>query len=332
MTVTVEIESDSSSWNRYVEQSSQAGVFHRYNALSVQADHADAVVHRYVGHTDGDPLGVFPVFELRHGFITTAFSPPPNLRVPYLGPALLNADSWDHHDREHYTREFVEAVLNRTEASIGPWYVHLRTSDCYTDIRPLVWQGFESRSRHTYVVDLSVGPDDLMSSFSNDARSNVTGTDEDAYEITVEGDEAIRDVFRQVRQRYESQDIDFAVPTEFAVDLFEQLPDGVVRPYVLRTNGEFVGGILVLDDGNRVSRWQGGVRVDSDLPANDLLDWHVMTDAIDRDRTEYDLVGADNERISDYKAKFAPELRSFTSMWCGSPAMSLLVSGYRKLT
>lgn len=78
---------------------------------------------------------------------------------------------------------------------------------------------------------------------------------------------------------------------------------------MLRTDGEFVGGIVVLDDGDRVYRWQGGVRVDGyDFPANDLLDWHVMTDALDRGVAEYDLVGADNERISEYKAKFGPVL------------------------
>jgi hypothetical protein len=109
------------------------------------------------------------------------------------------------------------------------------------------------------------------------------------------------------------------------------LPDGAMRPYELRADGEFVGGILVLDDGDRVSRWQGGVRVDDTaIPANDLLDWRVMADGIERGRTEYDLVGADHERISDYKSKFAPELRPFTALWRGSTSMTLFMHAYRK--
>lgn len=332
MTVTIERDAERESWNRLVERSSQTEVFHRYEALEVQADHADATLHPFVGYEDGEPVGLFPVFELRRGFVTTVLSPPPKLRVPYLGPAMIDSDHLDTYRTAERTREFVHGVLDRVDSSLSPRYVHLRTGDRYTDTRPLLWRDFRTRTRHTYVVDLTGGRETVLSSFSSDARKNVTGTDGDAYEITVGGSDAVRDIFRQVRARFERQDIDFAVPVGFAVDLYEQLPDGAVRPYVLRIDGEFVGGILALDDGDRVSRWQGGVRVgESDLPVNDLLDWRIMTDAMATGVGEYDLVGADNERISSYKAKFDPDLRSFTSLWRGSRITSLLARGYRKV-
>lgn len=332
MTVTVRRDTDRESWNSLVERSSQTEVFHRYEALEVQVGHADATLHPFAGYEDGEPVGIFPVFELQHGFVTTAFSPPPRLRVPYLGPAMIDPDHLDAYETAERTRGFVNGVLDRLDSSLSPRYVHLRTSDRYTDTRPFLWRDFRTRTRHTYVVDLTGGRESVLSSFSSDARKNVTGADEDAYEITVEGTDAVRDIFRQVRARFERQGIDFSVPVAFAVDLYEQLPDGAVHPYVLRTDGEFIGGILVLDDGDRVSRWQGGVRVDeTDLPVNDLLDWRVMTDAIEAGVGEYDLVGADNERISRYKAKFDPDLRSFASLWRGSRITSLLARGYRKV-
>ncbi|MFB6164778.1 MAG: GNAT family N-acetyltransferase, partial [Haloarculaceae archaeon] len=69
---------------------------------------------------------------------------------------------------------------------------------------------------------------------------------------------------------------------------------------------------------------------DVDVAINDLLDWQVMVDGIDRDLTTYDLVGADNERINKYKAKFNPELREYYSAERGSTAMNVAAHLYKQ--
>jgi hypothetical protein len=55
-----------------------------------------------------------------------------------------------------------------------------------------------------------------------------------------------------------------------------------------------------------------------------------MTDAMDRGVTEYDLVGAGNPRLNEYKAKFGPELELFYNIKLGSTAATSLIDLYKR--
>lgn len=323
---------DSARWNDYVDRSPQAGVFHRFEALEAQATYSDATLYPLVGYVGEEPIGLFPVFGLRKALVSTAFSPPPDLRVPYLGPALLNMGKLKQRKAERRQRQFVEACLQVVDEVVAPRYVHVRADSEYGDLRPFLWNDFRARPSYTYVVDLTAGTDELLMAFSSDARSNIRTVDPERFDI-VEGDvESVRTILAHVQRRFDAQNVAFDVPEAFVVDLYEDLPDGMVRPYVCTVDGAFAGGIVVTDDGRTVGRWQGGVRTDAvDLPVNDLLDWRVITDAIDRGRVAYDLVGADNERINRYKSKFAPDLRDFHSLERGSALFSMLAHGYKNL-
>jgi len=299
------------SWNDYVERSPQCRAFHRLEALEAQAEHSGARLRPLVGYKGEEPVGVFPAFVLRKGPIPTVFSPPPSLRVSYLGPGFLNTGKLKPRKAERRRRRFLEGCLEWFDGEAGPWYVHVRTSAAFDDARPFQWAGCDVTPNYTYHVDLDRTEEELLASFSRDARANVTGAHGANYEIDVGGPDAVRRIHDQVRERYRSQGETFGVPAAFVTDLYDALPEGALRPYVLRVEGEFVGGILALEQGETVSRWQGGVRTDVDLPVNDLLDWRIMADALDRGAGRYDLVGADNPRINRYKSKFAPELRTF---------------------
>ena len=56
-----------------------------------------------------------------------------------------------------------------------------------------------------------------------------------------------------------------------------------------------------------------------------------VTDAMERGVESYDLVGANEERLCGYKAKFAPELRSHYSIQKGTKVTKALSSVYKKL-
>lgn len=316
-------EEELERWDDWIERSPQGCVFHRRPALSAQERHSGARLRPLVGYKGEEPVGVFPVFELRKGPVPTAFSPPPGIRVSYLGPAYLNLGKLKPRTAERRRRRFIEGCLEWIDEEIGPWYAHVRTSADFEDARPFAWDGCDVTPNYTYLVDLARDEEAVLASFSRDARSNVTGDHEERHAIEVGGRDAVVAIVEQVRRRYESQGVTFGVPTAFVVDLYENLPDGQLRPYVLRVDGALVGGIIALADGDTISRWLGGVRTgaDVDLPVNDLLDWRVMADGIAEGLQWYDLVGADNPRINRYKSKFAPELRSFYRVERGRPSV-----------
>ncbi|WP_265107811.1 lipid II:glycine glycyltransferase FemX [Halosolutus halophilus] len=331
--IRIATDDDIERWNGYVDRSPQGTLCHEYEALQVQAEHADATLHPLIGFKGQEPVGLFPIFEIEKGFVTTAFSPPPHLRVPYLGPAFLNMGKLKQRKRDKRQERFVEGCFDWIESELAPRYAHLRTSTAFEDSRPFKWNGYDVTPEYTYAVDLSPDEDDLLMSFSSDARSNIRNADDDAYEIEVGGDEEIRLIVEQVRHRYESQGISFGVTEEFVLDLADRSATGAVRPYALRVDGEFVGGILALEYGDTIGRWLGGVRTDADvdLPTNDLLDWAVMSDALDRGLAAYDLIGADTPRINRYKAKFNPELRTYYSIEYGTWGMQTIASLYNSV-
>lgn len=323
---------DLEQWDRRVERSPHGTFFHQLDAVQLQADHADAEFHPLVGYTGEEPVGLFPVFEMRKGPVVTVVSPPPNLLVTYLGPVMLNMRNLSQRKVERRRRRFVEGCLEWLEREVSPQYVHVRTGGQYDDLRPFQWNDFGVSVDYTYAVDLSAGADALIEQFSSDARRNIRKTDETAYSIETGDTDDLREMLNHVRRRYESQGLSYRVPPSFVTDLAERFQTGV-RPYGCRVDGELVGGIVALEYGDVVYRWQGGVRrdLDADVPVNDLLDWHAMTEGMRRGQTEYDLVGANNARINRYKAKFDPELRSFYSIERGSSVVQRLAKFYKRL-
>lgn len=325
---------DLASWNGYVEQSAQTNCFHLREALEKQAEHVGCDLHPLIGFKGQEPVGLFPIFEIKKGPISTAFSPPPDINIPYLGPALLNVDKLKQRKAERRNESFISECLSWVDTNLNAQYTHVRVNGLYPDLRPLKWEGFDATPRYTYHVDLEPDREDLLDSFSRDARTNIRdNVESSSVRIEEGGQPAIRRIIEQVRRRYENQGITFHLSLSLVTELYEQLPDGVIRPYTCHVDDEFCGGILAYEYNDTIHRWQGGVKTGAevDVPINDLLDWSVMVDAKDRGVSTYDLVGAENQRISKYKAKFNPTLQEYYQLERGSPAMNVAAHLYKQV-
>ena len=309
--VELDPETDADEWNRYVERSPGTNPFHRFEALDRQAEETNSQVHLLAGFVGQEPVGLFPVFAVDKGPLTAAFSPPPYSWTSYLGPAMLNVTKLKRRKADRRTRRFIEGCLDWLDTELSPVYTKFVTG-VFEDVRPFLWDGFDVQPAYTYVVDLEGNEDELMKQFSGDARRNVKGSPDDAYVIEEGGGDEVETIVEQVAARYERQDRPFHLSPSYARSLHDVLPDGALRPYVCRIEGETVGGILVAESGRTRYRWQGGVRVDVDVDVsvNDLLDWHVMRDGLRNGVDRYDLVGAGVPRINEYKSKFNPRLET----------------------
>ena len=328
---TLNPHADAEEWNRYVERSEGSNPFFRAEALRLQAVDTDTTVHLLAGFKGQEAVGVFPVFEYTTGPITGAFSPAPHSWTTYLGPALLNVDKLKRRKADRRINRFIEGCLEWIDTELSPLYSKFVTGE-FDDVRPFGWNGYDVKPRHTYVVDLEGSEADLLERFSSDARSNIRNADEDSYTIAEGETDDVERIVEKVRQRYESQGQPFRLSVDFARAAYEQLPDGAIRPYVCRVDGEFCGGILVVESDRTRYRWQGGVKPDADIDIaiNDLLDWHVMRDGLHAGIEAYDLVGAGVPSINQYKAKFNPRLETHYEITAGAFGIDLLVDQYQK--
>ncbi|MFC7098949.1 GNAT family N-acetyltransferase [Halobaculum marinum] len=332
MSIEIRPVEDDETWNSYLEHACTATPFHRAEALDVLSAASGARLHRLGGFKGQEPVGVFPVFEVDRGPVKGVFSPPPELKVPYLGPSLVlrgGAPKRRRLERQHH--EFVEQTLDYLSETVDPALVHLRTPPGYDDVRPFSWRAYEVDPRYTYVIDLTTDEDDLLASFSSDARRNVTDDYAIDYEIGPGGAAEIETIIEQTAARHADQGESFPVDASFVVDLYEALPEGMVRPTVCRVDSEVVAGTICIEGYGTAIRWLGSAKPSCDLPANDILDWHYCRAAADRGVTAFDLAGANNQRIAEYKAKFAPELVPYYRLKSCSRTMDMAVSLYNKL-
>jgi len=321
---------EAATWNDALARTPERTPFHRFEALKLFGDAADADLHPLMARKGQEPVGLFPVFTVQRGPLTAAFSPPPELKVTYLGPVVLAQAGMKAHSREKRRKRFVSGAIDWLDEHHDPAYTHVRTSVGVPDMRPFDWATFSETPRFTYVVDLDAEPSALRDRFSRDARSNVRDAEE-VCSVTEAGEPAIERIVGQVQDRHAEQDLEFPLTADFVLALYRALPDGYLRPYACRVDGEFVGGTLVLDDGERVYNWQGTAKQDSEYDVNDLLHWTVIRDAASRDVSAYDLVGANDPRLSRYKSKFAPTLRTYHSLERSSTGVGTAARLYRRL-
>ena len=329
MSLTIEPEHDPDSWNRLVDRAPGTAPLHRYEALDVVATHADARLHPLVAYNGEEPVGLFPLFETRGGPFTTLTSPPGFVDTLSLGPATLNLDGAKRRRAERLVRSVVEESLAWADRWLDPDQIRVRTDPRFDDVRPFRWADFDATPYYTYVVDLRRDDEELLAEFSRDARRNVRDADPDEYEVAVGDADDLRRIVDQVLARHREQDDPLRISKAAFLDLHDALPEGVLRPYVCRVDGEYASGMVTLEHGDRIYRWKGGAKTDVDFDSSDVLDWHIMREARDRDHRYYDLVGANVPRLCDYKAKFGPETRTYYVVERRSPAMEAAVSTRR---
>ncbi|RQG91266.1 GNAT family N-acetyltransferase [Natrarchaeobius halalkaliphilus] len=323
---------DGDEWNRYVERSAGANPFFRAEALRLQAEETGTRPHLLVGFKGQEAVGIFPVFEFHKGPLTGAFSPAPRSWSCYLGPSVLNLEKLKQRKADRRIKRFLEGSLEWIDENISPQYCKFVAAE-FDDVRPFVWKEYDVTPGYTYIIDLEGSANELLERFSSDARSNVRNADDGSYVIEEGTGDDVERIIEQVSNRYESQGRAFHLRPEFVRSVHSTLPDGAIRPYVCRGGGDFLGGILVVESETTRYRWQGGVKpdIDVDLPINDLLDWHVMRDGLERGLERYDLVGAGVPSINRYKAKFNPRLETHYEITSGAFGLDLVIDRYRKL-
>lgn len=317
-------------WDDHAESSPHATPFHRYSWLSALERHSATELHPLIGYKGQEPVGLFPVFELSTGPVSAAFSPPPKLNIPHLGPVLLNYRKLKQRTFERRHTRFIEGCLDWIDRELAPRYSHVQTAIEYDDPRPFDWNGFDVNPRYTYALDLSDDPDAVLERFMKSPRRTITNEGEDCRVERV-GVDGIDFILDQVEARYTAHGSSFDIEPAFVRELARALPDDEFRVYVGTVDGDRASGIIAPAHDGTIYFWLGGVKPETDVPINDHIHWKIITDGIANGETTYDFVGANTPRICRYKAKFNPRLASYYELEQTTPLTKVASTIYRRL-
>jgi len=310
-------------------------VFHTAEALAVLDAHSSADLRLYAGFDDGEPTALFPVFQERRSMGRALLSPPPSMGVPHMGPVVVT-DDLESHERERRNRRFARAVLDGLAVDRSLTLVRVVCSPTYTDPRPFQWEGLEADLQFTYRLRADRPADEILAGFSSSLRREVSKLSDLSLTIDTEGIEAARLVYDDLADRYAEQEEPFPLTWEYVRDVVTRLEDRC-RVYVARDeDGEYLAGVIVLYSNDAGYYWEGGSRATyENVSVNSLLHWRIVADIAEDPELEsvsqYDFVGANTERLCRYKAKFNPELLSYSVLESAGTGMDVAKSAYQFL-
>ncbi|MFD1564316.1 GNAT family N-acetyltransferase [Haloarchaeobius amylolyticus] len=293
-------------------------VFHDPDALAVLDTHTDAELTLYGAYKGQQAVGLLPVFVGEKSVGRIVFSPAVSLGVPRLGP-IINPTSPKRRKWERINSALAEAVTDDLEADKRSTLFRMTCPLTYTDPRPYVWNDFSVEPEFTYVVDLEGVTDleDAMMGFSKSLRNEMRRYDEMELSIGTEGIDAALRIYDDVVNQYTEYDDTAPMSRLFLRDLLSNLDDDRWRVYVARTpDGTYKSGIITLFSNELAYYWQGGVTASyENVSVNNLLHRVILDDIVSDPSLEsiagYDLVGANTERLCEYKGKFNGELRPY---------------------
>ena len=298
-------------WDRLVNRSPDGTIFHTSSVLNAIVQSIDVKLHKYIGYKGQEPVGIFPLFETKKGPFSLVYSPPPETGIPFCGPALLNYKKLDRRKRDRLTKSFIDNWLESIFEDVKPSYYDLVTPTNYEDPRPLQWKNFDVSPQYTYTLDITPSKENLLKTFTRDLRTNITDDYQQAITIETGGHDAIEFILNRIKERYEAQGRSIYLSTEFVHKLYDESSDENMMVYIGRVNDEMESGMIILQDNTTQYYWHGGGKPNTEIPINDLIHWQVISDGKDAGIENYDLVGANTPRLTDYKAKFDPKITEY---------------------
>lgn len=330
-------EIDRDEWNGALPDTGFE-VFHTPEALAVIDRHTAGDLRLFAGYKGERPVGLFPVVETQRAIGTAVLSPPPSMGVPRLGPLLMPA-SPKRRSREKLNRRFVSGVLDSVGVDDSRSLFRVICSPSYPDPRAFDWEGLNVETAFTYLLETDGKTlEEIRAAFSKSLRREIRDGRELDIKVTVESAESAGAVHEATAARYREQGQTYPLDREYVEDLVGSLEEtDRARVYVAReTDGTFVSGITVLYSNDAAYFWQGGTRTERDgVSVNGLIHWRIIKDLFaDPPResvTGYDLMGANTERLCQYKSKFGADLVPYYSVESSGPLMMLAKTGYRAI-
>ncbi|WP_416841517.1 lipid II:glycine glycyltransferase FemX [Haloferax sp. DFSO52] len=311
-------------------------VFHSSAVLGAIDQHFDGEMHLLGAYKGEQPVALLPLFERKNAIGRVLVSPPPSMGIPYIGPVMM-PNSPKQSVYESINNDFSKLVVDELGVRSNRAFIRILCSPSYVDPRPFEWAGFSVTPAFTYRIDLaSQSLDEVQGRFSSSLRKEIRKAQ--GFDVTVEdeGVEGARLVYDDVISRYDEQDEAFGMPWEFLESVVEGLGENC-RVYIVRDpDGEYLSGIVVPFSHEVGYYWIGGARSSyGGVSINNLIHWEILEDIAHDDAlesvTKYDLVGANTERLCDYKSKFGGELVPYYTVESAGVGMNIAKRTYQLL-
>lgn len=307
--ISAEPVTDKALWDRFVDESPNAQLFHKWDFLRIQEKYTGYRLYP-CGIYHGDELiSIIPLFHKKKKGFNFVYSPPQAKLsyIPYMSFALSPA---------YYRlppREKIGAMCqivseaDRFARRFSPGYTSFAVGPGEVDTRPYVWNGFETELMYTYTFDLSKPVEELWGSLDKHCRTNIVGARKENLAITESRD--AKKFFDLMRSRLDDEGSTFfhRQTHRYLEEMIATFPD-YVKLYFLYRGDELIGADVNYEYNGWCTSWMGTAAGRAGFNANEYLLWELITRAKAAGFRTYENLGADELRLNLFKSKFNPDL------------------------
>lgn len=335
-------EVGSEAWDDFVDASDEAWLWHRYDYVDALAmwPQRSAISFGVMAGDDLEAVVPATIQAARLGRVV-----PWPIVDSQGGPALRSGIT---SSARRELLDLVTAELSRRADVAGAAEVVVSLSPLTPAMRakqplvnPLLEYG-ENVAGQTWVVDMPDSEDELWTSLEGRARTAVRKARRTGVTIRrAEQNERDLDIYYELhRTTYERTGVP-PHPRSYFERIWERfLARGFSRIYLAEMDGEPIGGQNFAWFKGSAIYWTGaGTKQALDTGANNLLQWHAMTDMLQGGIDRYEVGeafpgshGTKSKGLSDFKASFGGELHPlFRTRIDRSSRSQRLVRGLREV-
>jgi hypothetical protein len=341
MKISLEILEDQQKWDELVEKAPHRTLFHTWEYLRIMEQHTSLTFFNkkirgklltLAGYEGTTPVCVFPIFLYDCGLVRLLMSPPSRVEDPCLGPLFISYDEQKQSRRESLAVNLQKSLDEYMSKKIKASNISIHTSPGYSDSRPFMWGGYHVRPKYTYTIRLSKNPETVWNRFEGQLRKDIKKTEREGATVVEGSREDIGFIYDSLVKRRRQEGRSYRGSKEHILSVYDRFSPENVKIFIAKYLDKPVTGLILIRYKNKALYWVGGAKAETKgVYANDLAIWHSIRWACEEGLDEYELVGANDEKLRQFKSKYNPDLTCYFSAEKTYSKGYRLIKGFQRL-
>lgn len=310
-------ESESQTWDAFVDGSKDGTVFHKFKWLQATARYSKTkMLPLACEKSSTGIIAVFPVFLTKKLFLNVLFSPPPGCAIPYLGPVFqLQSDKQPRIESDQY--QAIKAFNTYFHSRLRADYVYILTS--LQDVRPFKWLKYQAEPVYTYRLLTDESIESLHKKLESNTRNMIKKIEKNGLPEIKHAEIAHADILiDEISERYQKLKRTFKPSRKYIRELLTTYGGKELLLYHCYFNGAYQNAFLTINYNNNMKFWLGGVNNEKiENGINEYAHWHNIKHAATNGMDYYEHIGANTRHLCAHKSRygFRPEVYYKIEKW-----------------
>lgn len=307
--MTTGLIDDGDTWDAFVDETISGSLFHKWDFLKITEKHTGFTFLPYGFFKGNELICIFPLFQKQTCGLNILLSPPPVQSViPYLGFVMGRRYDTAKQSKKESMLKSVGEDLEAEFATLAPNYLAITQVPGFIDVRRFLREGYDTRVHFSYIIDLGPPLQEIWNGFSSNLRTKLRKIEKNGYRLEKSTDVSI--FYSTVAERFSDPDMNIPmISRAYFEDLFLAYPDELGL-YYLYDAEDAVTGVQATQEYKAFTLWMGAPKMTA-MPGNEFLQWLLLQQAKKEGYRRMENVGANNENLNLFKAKFNPSLTLF---------------------